>query len=338
MPFAPTRSSLVIVATATLLHACALGENDTSLHSFANQTVRIIVGFSPGGNYDLHARVMANHLGRHLPGHPAVVVENMPGAGGKVAANYLAHVARPDGLTIAHLVETNAADAVESDLLRQFLILVSPAPIVPVFAFSSQSGIATVDDWRQAKRPPRIGGSGPGASTFVVPHLASRALGLPMQIVPGYSGSAELRLALEGGEVDGVCLTADVIKTIIGASPNVRVVLRFSSDPIAGIDAPDAMSLATSADARALLETGVYAMAPLSRFYAAPRNIPAERAALLREGLARTLADREFLAAAATAGLTIAPVSAETIEERLRLIAARRPVLDEIRSILSSGR
>ncbi len=94
--------------------------------------------------------------------------------------------------------------------------------------------------------------------------------------------------------MDGVCLTADVIKTVLGASPNVRVVLRFSSDPIAGIDAPDAMSLATGADAKALLETGVYAMGPLSRFYAAPRNVPAERAALLREGLTRTLADGSF--------------------------------------------
>jgi tripartite-type tricarboxylate transporter receptor subunit TctC len=338
VPFAPTRSSLVIVAAATLLHACALTENDTSLHSFANQTVRIIVGFSPGGNYDLHARVMANHLGRHLPGHPAVVVENMPGAGGRVATNYLAHVARPDGLTIGHLAETNAADAVESDLMHRLLILVSPAPIVPVFVFSSQSGIASVDDWRRAKRPPRIASSGPGASTFVVPHLAKRALGLPMQIVSGYSGSAEMRLALEGGEVDGICLNAEVVKETIGATPNARAVLRFSNDPIAGLDAPDAMSLATGADARALLETGVYAIGPLSRFYAAPRNIPAERAALLREGLARTLADAQFLAAAATAGLTIAPVSADVIEEQLRAIAARRQVLDEIRSILSSGR
>ncbi len=293
------------------------------------------MGFSPGGNYDLHARVLANHLGRHLPGHPAVVVENMPGAGGKVASNYVAHVARPDGLTIGHLAETNAADAVESDVIGRLLMLISPAPIVPVFVFSSQSGIATVDDWRRAKRPPRIGGSGPGASTFVVPHLASRALGLPMQMVAGYSGSAELLLALDGGEVDGICLSTDAFKPPLGASPNVRVVLRFSSDPIAGVEAPDAMSLATGAEARALLETGVYAMGPLSRFYAAPRNVPAERAALLREGLARTLADAQFLAAAATAGLTIAPVSAEAIEQRLRVISTRRQVLDEIRSIVS---
>ncbi len=173
----------MIAIAAALLHSCGRSDDPAALHSFANQTVRIIVGFSPGGNYDLHARVLANHLGRHLPGQPAVVVENMPGAGAKVAANYLAHVARPDGLTIGHLAETNAADAVESALMRRLLILVSPAPIVPVFAFSGQSGIATVDDWRRAKRPPRIGGSGPGASTFVVPHLASRALGLPMQIV-----------------------------------------------------------------------------------------------------------------------------------------------------------
>ncbi len=84
-----------------------------------------------------------------------------------------------------------------------------------------------------------------------------------------------------------------------------------------------------------MLETGVYAMGPLLLFYAAPRNVPAERAALLREGLARTLADVQFLGAAATAGLTIAPVLAEAIQQRLRVISTRRQVLDEIRSIVS---
>jgi tripartite-type tricarboxylate transporter receptor subunit TctC len=264
-----------------------------------------------------------------------VIVENMPGAGGKVAANHLVHVVRPDGLTIAHLGESNAADAVDSDLLARLHILVSPAPLTPLMLFSARSGIASVDDWRRARRAPRIASSGPAAASYVVPRLVARALGLPVEMVSGYSGSAEMRLALESGEVDGVCLSFDTFRTAFSASASLRPVLRFSRDPLPGIDAPDAMSLATDDTARALLETGVYAMSGLERFYAAPRDVPAPRISVLREGLMRTLADPQFLAAAAAAGLTVRPLTAGDLEERLRLIATRREILAVVRSIVS---
>ncbi len=303
------------------------------MHNFAGETVRIIVGFAPGGGYDLYARLTAGHLGRHLPGNPAVVVENMPGAGAQVATNYLAGAAHPDGLTIGLLVETSAADAIESNLLDRLRLLVSPSPAIPVLVFSARSGIASVDDWRRAARPPRIASSGSRAQSFVVPRIASSTLGLPVQIVTGYSGSAEMRLAIEGGEADGLSLSWDTYRTLFSAS-DFRVVLRFSSEPLPDVDAPDAMTLASNANARALLETGIYAMTPFTWFYAAPRDTPATRLTLLREGLSSTFRDPQFLEAARVAGLTIAPVTGEALEERLRLIATRPEVLVDLRSIL----
>ena len=145
-----------------MLSACAKGGGDTSLHTFAGETIRIIVAFSPGGNYDLHARLLATHLGRHLPGHPAVVVENMPGAGGKVAANYLAQVARPDGLTIAHMPIGSPGEALQSLQRGQLQLLASPAPLLSVVLFSSRSGITSIDDWRVRRLRHVSRAAGPG--------------------------------------------------------------------------------------------------------------------------------------------------------------------------------
>jgi tripartite-type tricarboxylate transporter receptor subunit TctC len=325
---------LLFATVFASLSACAK-DDDTSLHTFAGTTVRIIVGFAPGGYYDLHARLLAAHLGRHLPGHPVVVVENMPGAGGKLASNYLTQVARPDGLTIAHVPIGSPAEAVQSLQGGQLQLLGSPAPLTSVVLFSARSGITNIDDWRRASPPPRIASSGPGSPTFVVPHLATRALGLPIQLITGYGGSAEMRAALEGGEVDGIVLSSDVVGTILAASPTVRAVLRFSHDPLPGIDAPDALSYVAAPESRILLETGVYDMSAMIRVYVAPGGVPATRIALLRDGIMRTLADPQLRASATAAGVRVEPVAAEVLEQRLRVLATRTQALDEINTILS---
>lgn len=320
------------------LVACQPAPPATDQHTFAGKTIRIIVAFGPGGSYDLHARLVARHLGRFLPGRPDVVVENKPGAGGAVAANYLANVAAADGLTIGHLVETSAADAVQSGLLDRLILLGSPGPSIPVMVFSKRSGITTIDDWRRAAVPPRIGSSGPRAQSFVVPRIAQVALGLPMRIISGYAGSAEIRLALETGEADAICLSWDAFQTVFGTASGAKAVLRFSSTPLPDVDAPDAMALAPDQRARDLLETGVYSITALARFYALPPGVPADRVALLREGFQRTWADREFLAAAGAAGLVISPVEPKILEETLRTLATRQDILRELRSILESDR
>jgi tripartite-type tricarboxylate transporter receptor subunit TctC len=321
---------------SALFASCDQSSHEHGAETFARQTVRILVAFGPGGSYDLHARLVARYLGRYLPGTPDVIVENKPGAGGAVAANYLASVAKPDGRTIGHLVETSAASAVESDLLNRMIFLGSPGPSVPVMVFSQRSGIANIEDWRRAAVPPRIGSSGPRAQSYVVPRIAQAALGLPMQIISGYAGSAEIRMALENGEADAICVSADAFKTVFGSDSGAKVVLRFATAPIPGFDAPDALSLAGDQRARELLDVGVYAVTALARFYALPPNVPAQRVTLLRDAFNRTWTDTSFLAEAQAAGLVIAPVSAAILEQTLRTLATRQDVLRALRSILQS--
>lgn len=334
--FRPRLTWPVVVPIICLgaLSACGPDAPATTSPSFAGTTIRIIVGFAPGGTYDLHARLVAGYLGRYLPGQPTVTVENMTGAGGALASNYLATAAAPDGLTIGLINETDAPDVAASKLLDRLALLGSPAASTPVIVFSKRSGITSVDDWRRAATPPRIASSGRHAVTFVVPRLVTAILGLPTHVVSGYAGMAESRLALESGEADGVCVTADSIAPLFGSFDAVHVVLRFGSAALPGLSVPDALSLAPDAHARRLLEIGVYDMTPLIRVFAAPRAVPGPRLALLRDALARTWSDARFLAEARTAGLLIAPVGAAEAEQTVRKISASADVLPELLKIL----
>ena len=313
--------------------ACSPNAPASSL-SFAGATVRIIVGFAPGGTYDLHARLVAGHLGHYLPGQPTVLVENMPGAGGALASNYLATVAAPDGLTMGLIAETNAAEVAASKLLDRLALLGSPAASAPLLVFSKRSRITSVSDWRRAPAPLRIASTGRRALTFVVPRLITSILQLPTQVVSGYSGTAEIRLALESGEADGVCVTADSVTPLFGSFDAVHVVLRFGSAAVPDLSVPDALSLAPDSHARRLLETGVYDMSPLTRVFAAPRAVPGPVLALLRDALARTWSDAQFLDEARKAGLSISPVSAANVEETARKVSMAADVLPELDRIL----
>jgi tripartite-type tricarboxylate transporter receptor subunit TctC len=331
------RRAIVLLVTALAALACgaACQRPDTraSPTTFSGSTLRIIVGFRAGGPYDVHARILAKHLGNYLPGHPDVIVENMPGAHGAIAVKHLSSLPKADGLTIGQIAETNAADLIASDVLGHFDILGSPGPPPQIILFSGRSGITTVEGWRHASRPPRFGSGGPTAPPFVVPLILAAALGLPIQMVSGYPNSADVRLAFDAGEIDAVCLSIDAYHTSFRSS-DARVVIRFSAAPIPGLDAPDAMSFATTERAHQLLETGIYMMAPLVRFYAVPRGVPMARLPLLRDALEKTWVDPQFLADARAAGLTIEPVTAGALERTVAKIAERPATITALRSIL----
>lgn len=257
----------------------------------------------------------------------------MPGASGALALKHLATKTTADGLTIGLLSQTSAPDLIDSNVLDAFDILGSPGPPPQLVLFSGRSGITTVDSWRRAPRPPRFGSSGPPTPPYVEPLIAAAALGLPIQMVTGYANSADVRLALDGGEVDAVCVSLDAYHTAYQTA-DVRAVLRFSAAPIPGHDAPDAMSLAGDARARDLLETGIYMMAPMVRFYVVPRGTPAARVAVLREALEKTWKDPQFLADARAAGFSIDPITAGALEQTVATLGARPATIRDLRSIL----
>jgi tripartite-type tricarboxylate transporter receptor subunit TctC len=329
---ATARVLLTVLALASG-EACRRGESTTPASTYAGTTLRIVVGYRVGGPYDMHARVVANHLGRYLPGEPAVIVENMPGAAGAIAVKHLAERAKADGLTIGLLSETSAADLVGSDLFGRFDALGSPGAPAQIFFFNRGSGVTSVDDWRRASRPPRFASSGSPTPPFVTPLVVAAALGLPIQMVSGYRNSAEQRMAFESGEVDALSFSLDAVHTAF-QSAEATAVLRVSTAPVPGFDVPDAISLAADAHARELLDTGVYLMAPLVRFYAVPRGVPQARLALLRDALSRTWTDPRFLAEARAAGLTIDPIAADALERTAALVASRSATVAELGALL----
>jgi tripartite-type tricarboxylate transporter receptor subunit TctC len=176
---------------------------------YSGKTIRIIVGFSAGGGYDAYARLIARHMTRHVSGNPTIVVENMPGAGSLISANHLYKAAKSDGLTIGHFIgglfiqQVLEKAGLEFDA-RRFEYIGVPAQDNYVTALSKTSGIASMEQWLAAKTPLKIGGIAPGTATSDIPRLLRAALDLPIQVVDGYKGTADIRLAFNSGEVVGL--------------------------------------------------------------------------------------------------------------------------------------
>jgi tripartite-type tricarboxylate transporter receptor subunit TctC len=336
------------VAVATL----GLGLPAAALHGpvgadeafYRNRTVRIVVGYSAGGGFDFYSRALARHLGRHLPGAPAVVVENMPGAGGLIAANHLYRVARPDGLTIGHftggllLGQVLGQKGAEFEA-RRFEYVGAPAKEHIACALTSASGVTSVAEWRQARPPVKLGGSVPGAAQDTATRIVKAALGLPVQLVTGYRGTAEIRLAADSGELGGACFNWTSMRTAWSEAlraREVRVVLLATPAPLAELPGvPLAIDLAATPEARRLIQVGIHDQGALARPYVLPPETPAERVRAVREAFEATLRDPVFVAEAERARLDIDPVSGDELARAVqRLAELEPPVRATLRTLL----
>jgi len=178
--------------------------------SFEGKTVRIIVGFSAGGGFDVYSRTIARHLAKHIPGGPSVIVENMAGAGSLIAANYMYKVAKPDGLTIGNfhgyqiLNQVIEQQGIEFDA-RRFEWIGVPVQDNGACALTSASGISSLEKWKEAKTPVKLGGVGPGDAAYNSAKILKDVLELPIQVIMGYKGTADIKLAAENGEIAGGC-------------------------------------------------------------------------------------------------------------------------------------
>ncbi len=177
---------------------------------FKNKTFRIIVGFAAGGGFDTYSRAIGRHIGKHIPGNPNVIVENMTGAGSLLAANHLYKVAKPDGLTVGNihgnqvLNQVLGGPGIEFDA-RRFQWIGVPVKDNGACALTKASGITSLDKWMASKTRVKLGGGGPGDTTTANAKVLMEALGLPIQLVMGYKGTSDIRLAAESGEVAGAC-------------------------------------------------------------------------------------------------------------------------------------
>ena len=308
---------------------------------FKGKTVRIIVGFSPGGAFDVYSRAIARHLGKHMAGNPTVVVENMPGAGSLTAANHLFRVAKPDGLTIGNFIGSVLMGqlldqrGIEFDA-RKFEYVGTPVRNHVICVLSKSSGITSVDQWRAAKTPVKLGGIANGSATpDNVVRTVRATLGLPIHLVSGYKGMSEIRLATESNEVDGTCLGFRTVWQKSLEAGDVLPVLQVAAKPSPDFPkVPLAASLAKSEEARRLIEVGVHNDSAIALTYTLPPATPKERVALIRTAFMDTMKDPEFLAEMKKSRLDVDPVTGAEVEkiihEMFKLDAALLAKLKDI--------
>jgi len=329
---------------ATIVLALAGSSPLEAQSFFAGKTVRIVVGLAPGGGFDTYARLLARHLGRHIPGNPAIIVENMTGAGGLISANHLYRVARPDGLSLAHvpgtllLGQVLGQPGIEFDA-RKFEYIGATVKEEVVCSMTRASGITSVEQWMAAKTPVKIGAVAPGAPTDNSPRILKAALGIPIQVVTGYKGTAEIRLAAESGEVAGACWAWESMRATwrraLEAGDAIPIV-QVTSKPLADLPkVPLAISLAKTDEARRLIQVGIQDGSAYSRPFMAPPGTPKERVQALRKAFLAALADPALRAEADRAQLTIDPVPGEELERLIAgLFSLDPPFVDKLKSIL----
>ena len=326
--------------TAGAQHAHA---QDSVEAFYQGRQINLVVGYGPGGGYDLTARLIARHIGRFIPGHPSVAVQNMPGAGSLRAANWLYDAASKDGGTIAlfgsdiamiGLLGTNPNvqfDARKFTWLGSSSSFGNDAYVLIVRADAKSPTLAAA---RQKDGPPLVlGGTGEGARDADVPKILRDALGLNIKQVLGYPDSPSIFLAVERGEIDGRTFDFTSVKSTRPAwlkpGNGFNVLLQFARETrhpeLAEI--PTARELARDDNGRALIAFAETPLLTMARPFAAPPGVPADRAKALQEAFLATHRDPQFLAEAARMGLDISPVGADGLARGVERLAQAPPAV-----------
>ncbi|HEX9787780.1 MAG TPA: tripartite tricarboxylate transporter substrate-binding protein [Candidatus Binatia bacterium] len=334
------RFNLIVLSVAIAIATAGMARADDF---YKDKTIRVIVGGSAGGGFDIYTRAMARHMGKHIPGNPALVVENMTGAGTLIAAKYLHSSAKPDGLSFGifngALILGRALGMKGIDFdVRELEYLGVPVQDSTVCALRKESGVTHMDQWFAAKTPMKLGGLSPGNSTSDVARIISAALNLPVQLVEGYKGTNEIRLAADSGEIHGACWAWETLRVAWSkAIPagDVNIVLQVTAKKIPDLpNVPMALDLAKTDAARQLLKSGAIDPAAIVRVYVTTPRTPKDRLQILRNAFAKMLVDPEFVAEAKKANLDINPLTGEEVkkivEDLLKLPAATKTQLAAI--------
>ena len=336
------RAGLIALLVALGLAATA-AQAQSVQQFYKGRQVNLIVGFNPGGAYDPYARTVARHLPRHLPGAPDIVVKNMQGAGSVRAANYLYNVAPKDGSELGLIAGSAALEPMFGVRPTQFegqgFTWLGSANDEPGVCFSwHTSPIATAQDLFDKEMILAASGT----SNLDFPLALNAVLGTKIRIVRGYNGTSAMMLAMERGEVQGMCgMVYSAVQTAHPdwlAQKKVRTLMQIGlerSDKMPGV--PFVMDFAKSEDDKRVLRL-IVGWTIMGRPYLAPSGIPADRKAALRRAFEATMKDPAFLADAARARLDISPITGDTIDRFLAdAYATPRPLVERAGKILSQS-
>ena len=313
---------------------------------YKGKTIQFVVGGSAGGGYDTYTRLIARHFAQYVPVKPNIVVQNMPGAAMLIAANYIYNSAPRDGTVIGHwsgpliLQQLMGNRAVQFEG-NKFGWLGMPTSDSLVCILTDRSGIKTAEEWAKAKTRVKLGAIGPGTSGTDDTKLLAAATDFPMQIIEGYKGTADIRVAAETGEVDGTCAfgwqSAKVTWANALRTRQVHVVLQTTLEPhpeLKGV--PLAVNYAKTDEGKKLLRiaSDLYGK---QRLYSLPPQVPEQRVRTLQKAFISTLKDPQFLAEAEKSKLEIDPIDGPGIEKMVNGLYEIEPaVVSRVKQLLES--
>jgi tripartite-type tricarboxylate transporter receptor subunit TctC len=334
----------VNVAVVALAFTICIISNGFAQDIFRGKEINLYVGSAPGGPYDAYARLVARHLGKHLPGNPSVVVQNMPGASGRRVMAFIYSVAPKDGTAIATAQRALPFEQlIDGDMrfdVQNVTWLGSANSETNVCMAWHTSKVATLDDVRT--RGMVVGSSGPSSTDSIYPNVLNFLHGMKFKVVEGYKAATETHIAMERGEVDGRCgISWDTLQALNAdwlRERKIRVLVQIGLDKVAELtDVPSVFYLARTEEERQIWALWA-APNKMGRPFFAPPGMAAERADLMRRAFDATLADPELRAEAAKMNLAVAPTTGAAVAALLRQVYATPKAVVEKAALASKGR
>ncbi len=324
------RSAVTLAALVALAASQSAGAQPAEPF-FKGKTINVYIGFAPGGTYDYYSRMFARYIGKHIPGNPTVIAQNMPGAGSFQAANFLYAVAPKDGTALGMVTQVAAIEeALHSPGVQyksaQFNWIGRMSAIVELHFTWKTSKAKTLADATRYEIP--LAGTGPGSPSEGYPKLLNALAGTRFKVISGYPGSTQGMVAMERGEVDGALTswhTLNRTKQDWLRNGNLNLLVQYVPQRHPDLpQVPTALEAVSTPEARDIMAFFI-SSAQIGRSIVAPPGIPPDRVKMLRDAFDAMLKDPELLAEIEKAGLEFAPASGEALQKTVEASANARP-------------
>jgi len=303
--------------------------------------VAMIIGFGPGGGYDLWGRTVGRHIGRHLPGAPTVIPQNMPGAGSYAAASYIFNIAPKDGSVLGIIARDAALGPLSGATGARF----DPTKLSWIGTPTKETNVCVAYHTSQVKsvldlydKQLIVGDTGPGTGTRSYPKALNELLGMKFKLVGGFPASSDVFLAMERGEVEGICESLDSIKIRRPdwiPTRKISILFQGGAEPNPELDGvPFVLDLALTGEQRQALEF-LYAGQGIGRPFVAPPDLPPDRLKMLRDAFKATMTDPAFVAEAQKSKLDLEPEDGDHLAVLIaKIYATPKPIVDKITSMI----
>jgi tripartite-type tricarboxylate transporter receptor subunit TctC len=334
-----TKLTAIAAAVASLMALSAPARADAVEDFYRGKQVRFIIASATGGDYDQWSRLIARYLGKYIPGNPAIVPQNMPGGGQIVATNHLFTAAPPDGTVIGMIGRNLPNDALlKKEGVRfdpvKFNWLGSPELTNRVCVAIEGAPVQKAQDLMQHEL--LVGGAGAGTAVSTTPILLARLLGMKFKLVEGYGSSQAILLAMERGEVQGICQTLSSVRSSRPdwfQSGKLKILFNTERHPVPGLNAPSVFDFVKNEEQRRVLALYTSSV-ELGRPIVAPPGVPKERVEALRKALGDTLKDPALLEEAQKQGMEMTYVSGPEIEKLvIDLMSTPADIVEKMREL-----